>query len=399
MPILIRAVQVCLELVLLPPIVFIALVARLLPKRIDVGLGPHPLINNIYHKSALERQGYSAETFVAHVYHITSQFDVRADVLFRWILVRHVRLFLAYLYLYAFSITRYRCLYLYFDGGALGMMALLWRIEPLLYRLAGIKTVLMPYGSDIEVMTWSPTLLYKHTMAQDYPKYRLRKHLVTAKVDLWTRHANHIIAGCDWVFYLYHWDTLMIAHFSIDTETWQPMPDTRPAGSTKLRILHAPNHRNIKGTHYFISAIDELIAEGEPVELVVLERVPNEEIRKAIASVDVVADQLIIGWYAMFAMEAMCMAKPVLCFLHPELAELYELTGLVEPGEIPLINCTPRTVKETIRQLIRNRANLAEIGQRSRQYVERHHSLEVVGKVFAQVNDTIGLPVSNRTAL
>ena len=102
----------------------------------------------------------------------------------------------------------------------------------------------------------------------------------------------------------------MLAHFSIDTDKWKPNSSYK---NNTLKVLHAPNHRKIKGTEFFISAINELKSEGYPIELILLEKVSNEEIKKIMSSVDIVADQLIVGWYAMFALEAMSMEKPVLC--------------------------------------------------------------------------------------
>ncbi|MFX1492278.1 MAG: hypothetical protein ACFFBU_08440, partial [Promethearchaeota archaeon] len=167
-------------------------------------------------------------------------------------------------------------------------------------------------------------------------------------------------------------------------------------GNKKLRILHAPNHRAIKGTQHFIDAVNELIEDGLNIELVLLEGVPNDEIKRVMASVDIVADQLIVGWYAMFALEAMALGKPVLCFLHEDLKYLYITSGLVAADEIPIINCTPLTVKEIIRDLVLNRDKLFEIGNRSREYVIKHHSTQAVGKVFDEINRSIGVRPSGR---
>jgi glycosyltransferase involved in cell wall biosynthesis len=158
-----------------------------------------------------------------------------------------------------------------------------------------------------------------------------------------------------------------------------------------LRILHAPNHRTIKGTEFFIRAVEELQAEGVGVELILLERVPNHKVKEVMEAVDVVADQLIIGWFAMFAIEAMALKKPVLCYLRPEFLELFTTYGLIAEGEIPIINCTPLTVKAAIRDLATNRSKLAEIGQVSREFVIKHHSITTIGRVFAQINRALGL--------
>jgi glycosyltransferase involved in cell wall biosynthesis len=361
-----------------------------LGKPIDVGLGPEPLINNVYHKKALESAGYSAQTFVNQVYFITNDFDIRADL----ILKRPFRLLRNY-YLYILSIMRYKSLYIYFNGGPLGFTHFLWRIETFLYKLANVKTVVMPYGGDIDEMSRTRNLLFKNAMSRDYPTHRFRRKRIETQIDIWTKYADHIIAGCDWVEYLYHWDTLMLAHFSIDTDSWKPVDKTDDGlkwnGKNQLRILHAPNHRYIKGTKHFIDAVNSLNEEGFNIELVILEKVPNHEIKKIIASVDLVADQLIVGWYAMFALEAMAMEKPVLCYIREDLEKFYISSGLILDNELPIIKCSPVTVKETIKDLVLNRGKLAEIGKRSREYVVKHHSIESVGKVFRDINHSIGI--------
>ena len=73
----------CGYLLFFTPLLFIAsILARYLgKKKIDIGLGPEPMINNVYHKKALQIYGYTAETFVDSIYFITSEFDYRGDLL------------------------------------------------------------------------------------------------------------------------------------------------------------------------------------------------------------------------------------------------------------------------------------------------------------------------------
>ncbi|MDP2654487.1 MAG: hypothetical protein Q8Q08_10735 [Candidatus Omnitrophota bacterium] len=383
--VLYKLVFVPIELAAVIPYIFLSLLARAIKKNISVGLGPEPLINNVYHKRAFERAGFTAETFVNSVYFITQDFDFRADLLLKGLLAP----FRGHL-LFIRSIFRYQGLYIYFHGGPLMETIFLWRMEPLLYRLAGVKVVVMPYGSDVQEMSRSPNLLFKHTRSMDYPSHRSRRKTIETRIDLWTRDADHIISGCEWVDYMYHWDTLMLGHFSIDTEQWTPAA-TPPAAPKPLKILHAPNHRNIKGTAYFTKAVQELRTEGVAIELVLCEKVPNDKIREMIHTADIVADQLIVGWYAMFALEAMSMGKPVLCYLRPDLIDFYTSAGLIRPGEIPIINCNPLTLKETLKRLAESPQTFSGLGEKGRQYVLRHHSLESVGKVFAQINSSIGI--------
>ena len=385
---------------LVVPFFLIAIICRFMRKNFDVGLGPEPLINNVYHKEALQLFGYTAETFVINVYFITEKFDLRLDTLFKTKCKKldKVKNLLRLLIIALISMRRYKCLYLSFNGCAFGMLGLgseielIRRIEPFLYKLANVKIVVMPYGGDVQEMSRSSNLLFKHTMSVDYPTFRLRRKQIATQIDRWLQHADHVIAGCEWVDYMYYWDTLMLAHFSIDTELWRPIERQISSGSqTPLKILHAPNHRSIKGTQFFTEAVNDLIEEGFDLELILLEKVPNEKIREVMASVDLVADQLIVGWYAMFAIEAMSMEKPVLCYLREDLKNLYEGVGLVDPEEIPIINCTPSTVKKTIRNILENRDQLFDIGKRSREYVSKHHSARAIGKVFDEINRSIGI--------
>lgn len=385
-----------IEALALPVLAAVAVVARFRRKPVDVGLGPEALINNIYHRRALLARGYSAETFVSAVSFITGQFDVRGDRMFTWLPGRVLRAHAVALWFAVRVMWRYRVLYISFNGGPLGSGAIwLDRLEPRLLRIARVRTLILPYGSDVQDMQLSPNLAFKHAKSQDYPADRKRIARVKRQVRRWTQHADHLIGGCEWVDYMGHWDTLMLAHFSIDTAWWTPA-ESAPRGDGPLRILHAPNHRTIKGTRCFVASVEALRAEGVPVELQLLERVPNDQVRAAIRAVDVVADQLIVGWYAMFALEGMAMEKPVLCHLRPDLKALYEREGLVAPGEIPIIECTPENVKEVVRDLVARRGELREIGRRSREFAIRHHSIDAIGAVFERINRRLGVAPADR---
>lgn len=391
------AVSLALELALAPAFVLLALAGRYTRKQVDVGLGPEPLINNVHHKKALEYYGYSVETFVNDVYFITDSFDIRGDLLFRGF-SRYLfsRRLLVTVYLFARVTRRYRSIYIYFNGGPLGLgTRLLKATEPWLLKCARVKVVVMPYGGDVQDLTKATNLLYKHAMSGDYREHRLRRALIAKQVDRWTRHADHVLSGCDWVDYMYHWDTLMLGHFSIEADAWRAAAPSPPTGP--LRVLHAPNHRRIKGSDHFIAAARELVEEGASLELVITEHVPNAEIRRQMETVDVVADQLVIGWYAMFSIEAMSMGKAVLCHLREDLLTFYEDAGLVERDEIPIIPCSPSTVKGQLRRLVDDRELVREAQRRGPGFVRKHHSTVAVGAVFDTINRSLGIAPTTAT--
>jgi hypothetical protein len=342
---------------------------------------------------ALEKYGYSAETFVTNTYYITTKFDrkfIFQNHRLSFILVNILHIDLLYIFF------NYQCLYIYFNGGVLSSSKIIWRLEPILLRLAGIKTIVMPYGSDIQIFNRTPNLYLRHCAFQDYPQHKLRRRRMDKNLSLWTTNASHVISGCDWVDYMYHWDTLMVSHFAIDMDIYTNIDTNKNRdNSNSLRILHAPNHRNLKGTQYIIDAVLDLRNEGLDVELILAERKSNQEILKLIKNVDLIVDQLVIGWYAMFAIEGMLARKPVICFLRQDLIDLYKVTGLISSNDPPIINSNPLSFKNDLREIVRDKRILKEYGQRGFDYVKKYHSLEAVGREFDRINKVIGICPAN----
>jgi len=266
---LIISIQYACEILSLIPLIVVSVIARYKIKPIQIGLGPEPLIINIYHKKSLIDAGYSAETFVTHVNFITEEFDIRYDLITRSgsILRRFLYVLFGPEIVFFNAIFRYQSLYFYFNGCCLFNTHFLWRLEPRLYSLAGVRTVVMPYGGDVQDLTRCPNLIFRHTMSLSYPGHRLVRQRVADKIDLWTCLADHVISGLDWVDYMYYWDTLTLGHHSIDTERWKADYEQKKCPDSVIKILHAPNHREIKGSHFFIQAVEELQSEGLPIEL------------------------------------------------------------------------------------------------------------------------------------
>lgn len=374
-----------IEVLAIPFLFIFSMACRFRKKNIDVGLGPEPLINNIYTKRALEKVGYSAETFVFLSYFITNDFDIDAS---NFRIRLHI---LQVIYLHLIAVRRYNIMYIYFNGGPLGMgTRLLKKVEPLLFRISNTKIVVMPYGGDVHDLRQATNLQYKNALSRDYPLFqKMRIGLIKDNIEKWTKHADHVISGCDWVEYMYYWDTLTSSYFSIDTD--KIAPDAIKNDNNTVKILHCPNHTNIKGSTHFERAVQDLQLEGYNVELVLVQKKPNSEILKLMQTVDIVADQLIIGWYAMTAIEAMCMEKPVLCFICPKLLELYESNQILLPGELPLVQCDYKNIKEKIKFLIENPEERRSIGKKGREFVIKYHSLEAMGSLFRTINSQLGI--------
>jgi len=375
------------EFISIPFLIVACYISQKSERKIDVGIGPLPIVSHQYQKKAMELYGYKVETYVDQVYFITSNFDIRADLFFKKYPFLHHSLLP--IFLFVFTIFRYKSLYFYFNGGALWRTRILWRLEPHFYRLAGVKTIITAYGGDVQNMSHCDNLLYKTTMSKDYPGFRMLRNGIEKRIDLWTTSGDHLLGGCDWVKYMYHWDTLVLAHFTVDTHEWKP-PNFKKKNHNMV-VFHAPNHVNIKGSRFIINAVEELKSEGYKIELIMKQKMKHLNIKKLMANVDVVVDQLVVGWYGMFAVEAMALGKPVLCNIDKNLENLFIFEGIIKKNNLPVIKCNYDNIKETLKQLIGKKQRLNDIGEKSRSFVMKYHSLNKMGEVFDQINKKIGV--------
>ena len=184
------------------------------------------------------------------------------------------------------------------------------------------------------------------------------------------------------------WPEYDVVPPAIVLDDWQPSP-TEPG--EVLRVAHAPSKRAVKGTQAVLDAVESLRKRGAPIELDLIEGVPNNEARKRYAAADVVVDQLRIGWYGMFAIESMALAKPVVVHLDEQgAAETEEAFGL----ELPLVRADEQSVEDVLAGLVEIRPELPELGRRSREYVERIHAHTAVARRVLEIYERV-MPISS----
>ena len=179
------------------------------------------------------------------------------------------------------------------------------------------------------------------------------------------------------------WPEYDVVHPAIVLTDWQPSP-VEPGDV--LRVAHAPSKRAVKGTETVLAAVESLQARGAPIELDLIEGVPNREARRRYAAADVVIDQLRIGWYGMLAIESMALAKPVVVHLDEEAAdETEEAFGV----ELPLVRADERNLADVLERLIETRESLPELGRHSREYVKRVHAHTTVARQVLAIYERV----------
>ncbi|OHA07298.1 MAG: hypothetical protein A2934_00415 [Candidatus Sungbacteria bacterium RIFCSPLOWO2_01_FULL_47_10] len=145
----------------------------------------------------------------------------------------------------------------------------------------------------------------------------------------------------------------------------------------KAIIIHAPTSRKIKGSSYLILAIEKLQKEGLQVELDLVEELPLKEIRIHFERADIAVDQLLIGWYGLFAAEMMALGKPVVCYVQDDLKKY-------APG-LPIVSVNTGNLVEVLRKLVKDVKMRETLGRRGPQFVREFHSSEVVARRFIEL--------------
>jgi glycosyltransferase involved in cell wall biosynthesis len=178
---------------------------------------------------------------------------------------------------------------------------------------------------------------------------------------------------------------------AIDTSLWRETP---PNPDRTIRIVHAPSKR-AKGTPAVIDAIATLKARGVPVELDMVENMPNAEARKHYEAADLIVDQLgISGWYGLFATESLSLGKPVICRIDPEPAAEHEEHFEIA---IPIVSADPETLADVIRELVRDPERLGVIGRASREYAEKVHDCVAVARRCLDIYRDAGIDVRGQS--
>jgi glycosyltransferase involved in cell wall biosynthesis len=336
---------------------------------------------------AMRAAGYETLTLVDERYVIHGPEDFDADThtylrTSRW--RRWVARILGDYAVFGWLLGRYDVFHYFFDGGFLRRTPLRFA-ELQLLHLAGKKIVAFPYGSDVAVPSRIRSLEWRHGLMRNYPGLARDEATRLRWIGYYTRLADYIVACLVHLETLPRWDLLTILYYPINTEEWSPAhPDSGNDGANgPVTVVHAPNHRAMKGTDALVRACERLRDDGLQVELRLLERVPNSVVRQEIDRSDILADQFLLG-YAMTAVEGMSLAKPVLSNLSAE--GYYEVfrqqTGF---RDCPVVSATPASLEEDLRRLITNPALRRSLGAAGREYVLREHSYAAMSGLWSRI--------------
>lgn len=140
-------------------------------------------------------------------------------------------------------------------------------------------------------------------------------------------------------------------------------PNYPDKNTKRPTIVHAPSSRKTKGTEYILKALEKIELD---YELVLVEGKTQEEAFKLYSQADIIIDQILIGSYGVFAIEAMAMGKPVVTHVTEEMRKNF-------PDELPIVEADVSSIKEVLEKLIKDASLRYELGVKGREYVCKYH--------------------------
>lgn len=334
--------------------------------------------------------GANAKSLVFETYSVTNAFDYNLSKWFSFPFIGRFTPFIVLLWVCLF-VDR---LHFYCDRGILPPIAPLTfdTRELKIYRLMGIPVFLYTYGADVRTIE-ETRILGEPNCCTECESVgtacictKNRKDENIARLSDLVRTVFCMGDMCEYVPFarkdLFYWPV----DIEGEAQKYRPVyPEAIEEGP--LRIVHATNHRQFKGTHFLEEAVKDLRMDGFDVELCIVEKTSNLVALDMYRSADIVFDQCLVGFHGYFALESMAMGKPVMCFIRKP-AEY-----LLSVSECPIINTNMYTLKDDIRALYRDRMTLRSIGVRSRQYVEKYFSLRAFAERLHRSYKEIGIEI------
>jgi glycosyltransferase involved in cell wall biosynthesis len=247
-----------------------------------------------------------------------------------------------------------------------------------LVRIVGIKTVAVPHGMDIFYRDRRVTRYDWVARAQrDYPEWDLRDHRLAAiqRTRLWCKYADIVVSADSACFRFLPRRDVSFKWFPVDCDALRPADTTEDGPPV---VIHAPQHRAIKGTDYLMRAAARLQSCGVAMELRLIEKIPRHEALRLYAEAEIIADQFCMGAYGMFALEGLALGKTVLTYLDQE--------QLGDPVfNLPIVNANPDNLERVLAVLLQVPELRSRIGRAGREAAQRYQSIDALAEVWTQL--------------
>jgi glycosyltransferase involved in cell wall biosynthesis len=346
--------------------------------------GEAPIINNVYWSNCMKEVGFKTETFTdSFCYRINerNEYDRVIQDEFRFI-----PLYLKYYFGFLDSLFKYDIYFISFNGFFL-WRTICGRFESTLLKIAAKKIVIIPFGCDSYAYNRVRSVSLIHGLNSSLPQAAKNQREISKRVEHWCAKADIVIPGFMGPDGFGRWDVLVPSPLIIDLKEWNiSKRESMADGSNEIvKITHAPNFRGFKGSEFIIDAVEKLQKEGFKIELNLLEKLKNYEVKQILQEdTDILVEQIIFTGHALNGLEGMACGLPVLSNLEDE-SYTRHLRRWSYLDECPIVSSCPENLIENLRILITNPDLRREIGRASRLYVEKYQGFEAGQYMFGEV--------------
>jgi len=263
--------------------------------------------------------------------------------------------------------------FLYHAGSSLFTLKLNF-LDVRLNKILRKKVIPVFHGSELRM----PSIEKKRNPFYLNTAYNESDTLARIRLSKWSKISDTVIT-CDCAFLNYGLEKYFknIHHLPLAIELDRLKP--RRLENEKVVIMHAPSHIDAKGTKWIRESISDLKNLDYDFEYIEITGRSHQDLLKLINKADIVIDQMMLGNYGVFALEAMALEKPVICYIQPEVLEYL-------PADLPIINSTPETLLITLKQLFsQTDTERRKIGKLSREYVRKYHDYNYIAEKLERI--------------
>lgn len=199
-------------------------------------------------------------------------------------------------------------------------------------------------------------------------------------IQKFSRYARHIFAlNPDLMHFLPQEKASFLPYTIHSWKTDQPVY-RKTGDSDTITIVHAPSQPVAKGTPYLVEAVQNLQKKyPESFEFILVQNVPYQEALKIYQKADLIVDQLLIGWYGAFAVEAMSMGKPVAAFIREEDLQFIP-DKMADDLAGSIMNISVGTIEEKLEYILENPGTLKKAGENGYKYARKWHDPITIAK-------------------
>lgn len=147
-----------------------------------------------------------------------------------------------------------------------------------------------------------------------------------------------------------------------------------------IRVMHATSletrrfrNRNIKGSPFIQQAVEKLSKEGFKIEYLHLRNIPAKDMKYLQVQADIYIDQLIYGMWGSSGIEAMCLGKPVICYIRKKWKENF--LESFDYDELPVIESTTSNIYSVLQNLLQSPNLLIEYQKKASKFSKKHYDV------------------------